>query len=234
MYGGWDPTQTKYFDEIWVLSLPSFTWIQVYTGTAPRFAHTCHMPSPSRAITVGGLRYADPLRECDWEYKSIAVYNLNSGEWSSEWDPAAPAYEVPEKISGIVGGNANGSATKLVPDKGWTSIQIAELFTGSSNQTAPAHVSSQSTRAGGGSGGGQGTNIRAGGMSKGTIAAVAVGVVVFFLLALLGAVYLLRLRRTTVRGGNSENESVHENRMSSSASNPRDSRHNGWATDIMT
>ena len=26
---GWDPVQTEYFDYIWVLSIPSFTWIKV-------------------------------------------------------------------------------------------------------------------------------------------------------------------------------------------------------------
>ncbi len=60
MYGGQDaanaPTR---FDEIWLLSLPSFTWIKVYSeysGNAlPRIAHTCHLVGSRTMLLVGGI-----------------------------------------------------------------------------------------------------------------------------------------------------------------------------------
>lgn len=182
MYGGWDPTQSeKYFDEIWVLTLPSFTWIQVYNGTAPRFRHTCHALGSGQAITVGGQRYADWSRECDWEYKSVAIYNLNQEQWGSIWNPDLPEYQVPSSISKVVGGGPNGGAMKLRPDTGWESMQMAMLFTGTNDQTAPANagVSDSAPH----------------GLSKGVIAAIAVASAFTFVALSLGVGWLVWYRR---------------------------------------
>ena len=182
MYGGWDPTQSEpYFDEIWVLTLPSFTWIQVYNGTAPRFRHTCHALGSGQVITVGGQRYADWSRECDWEYMSVAIYNLNAELWGSVWNPDLPDYQVPGTISNIVGGGPSGGATKLAPDAGWLSVQMAMLFTGTSDQTAPAYP-------------GLGADARKG-LTKGVIAAIVVASVCAFIVLLLGVGWLVWHRR---------------------------------------
>jgi Kelch motif len=182
IYGGWDPTQSEtYFDEIWILTLPSFTWILVYKGTAPRFRHTCHALGSGQVITVGGQRYADWSRECDWEYMSVAIYNLNTEQWGSVWNPALPGYQIPNTISQVVGGGPGGGATKLKPDAGWQSVQMAMLFTGTADQTAPAHPGfAISTRKG---------------LSKGVIAAIVVSVVFVLILLLLAVGWVVWHRK---------------------------------------
>jgi len=58
VYGGTGPTQGNY-DEVWVLSIPSFTWSQVYTGNSVRFGHTCHLVGNRQMLAVGGSSTLD-------------------------------------------------------------------------------------------------------------------------------------------------------------------------------
>ncbi|KAI0198287.1 hypothetical protein F4808DRAFT_263372 [Astrocystis sublimbata] len=76
LYGGWDPTKPDEFDDIWVLSIPSFTWTQVYTGQSPRWGHTCHVVGGRQMITVGGTNNDTYTKHCDWEVCSINVFFL--------------------------------------------------------------------------------------------------------------------------------------------------------------
>jgi len=146
---GWDPTQSnKFFDEVWVLSLPSFTWLQIYNGSSPRYGHSCHIVGNRQMITVGGRTSANATETCDFEYMSVAIYDLtegNSDGWGSVYTADKPPYQVNAQISAAIGGGANGNATKLLPDGGWSSSSVANLFTGTSNQSAPAIISSSTT-----------------------------------------------------------------------------------------
>ncbi|TAQ85422.1 hypothetical protein B7494_g6243 [Chlorociboria aeruginascens] len=144
MYGGWDPTQDKYYDEVWVLSLPSFVWIQIYQGTAPRYGHSCHVVGNRQMVTVGGLDNANATDNCDWEYMSVAIFDMTEGTvngWGSVFSANKPPYQVNSQIVTAVGGDLNGSATQLLPQGGWSSTQVANLFTGTNNQTAPVGTS---------------------------------------------------------------------------------------------
>ena len=81
MYGGRGPNST-FLDDIWVLSLPSFTWIKIYEGTAPRYAHTCHKVGSRTMITVGGAantKYA--TGPCDWETAGVGVLDISDVTW---------------------------------------------------------------------------------------------------------------------------------------------------------
>ncbi|KAF4637225.1 hypothetical protein G7Y89_g847 [Cudoniella acicularis] len=141
MYGGWDPTQeNKYFDETWVLTLPSFTWILVNSGSLPRYGHTCHFAGSRQMLTIGGQDTTDLTASCDWEYMGIAVFDLTSLVWGSVFSSSKPAYQLPSQIYNIVGGGADGNASKMRPEGGWTTVDIASLFTGSENQTAEANL----------------------------------------------------------------------------------------------
>ncbi|KAK8055646.1 hypothetical protein PG993_000873 [Apiospora rasikravindrae] len=140
LYGGWDPTKTAYYDDIWVLSLPSFTWIKIYEGVLPRLGHSCHLVGGRQMITVGGINSTDITGNCDWEWMGVAILDLSTNAWGSVFDAQKPPYEVNPEISAVIGGGPNGEATKLLPNGGWTSFQIANLFTGTSNQSAPYHV----------------------------------------------------------------------------------------------
>lgn len=112
MYGGRN-TSDHYFDDIWVLSLPSFTWTEVYSGNSPRFGHTCHLVSNRTLLTVGGTASLGQTKgvgdssalECDWEVKSVGILDLSDIVWGSVYDANAPAYKVPQKVVSIIGGS---------------------------------------------------------------------------------------------------------------------------------
>jgi hypothetical protein len=52
MYAG--RGNADYFDDIYVLSLPSFTWTRTFLGQGTRYGHTCHVVGNRQMITVGG------------------------------------------------------------------------------------------------------------------------------------------------------------------------------------
>jgi hypothetical protein len=91
-------------------------------------------------VTVGGLDSINTTDYCDWEFKSVAIYDLTEGElagWGSVFMADKPPYQVNAQISAVIGGGLDGNATKLLPDGGWSSTLVANLFTGTNNQTAP-------------------------------------------------------------------------------------------------
>lgn len=111
MYGGRDAS-SNYFDEVWVLSLPSFTWTQVFKGISPRFAHNCHLAGNRTLLTVGGVasitqKSGQPDKNCgpcDWETKGLGVMDLTDITWGSVYDAQAPAYGVPDNVIAAIGG----------------------------------------------------------------------------------------------------------------------------------
>ncbi|GAD96577.1 cell wall anchored protein [Paecilomyces variotii No. 5] len=126
LYGGRNGEQI--FDQIYILSLPSFTWTKVYEGQSPRFGHTCNMVGARQMITIGGSANADLLNGCDWETKSVAIYDLTALTWGSVYNAYAPKYEVPSLLYQVIGGSGNGSANFTAPVTGFNSSALAKLF----------------------------------------------------------------------------------------------------------
>jgi hypothetical protein len=86
MYGGQNlvpaGAQTQK-DDMWILSVPSFTWISVnQTNQVPyaRAGHSCHVWD-GQMIVVGG--YIDPNLSC--ESPGIYVFNMSSLSWSDQF-----------------------------------------------------------------------------------------------------------------------------------------------------
>lgn len=88
-------------------------------------------------VTVGGIASSNITRDCDWESMGVAILDLTLMTWGSIFDSRAAPYQVNTMISDVVGGGPDGNATKLLPDGGWTSTGLANLFTGTANQTEP-------------------------------------------------------------------------------------------------
>ena len=103
LYGG--TSNGTIFDDIYVLSLPSFTWVKVFTGQDARWSVTCHFVPPRQMITVGGGGKSSNISsDCDWESKSLAVLDLSTIGWGSVFDAAASDYEVPDDVIKVIGG----------------------------------------------------------------------------------------------------------------------------------
>lgn len=65
---------------------------------------TCHLVGNRQMITVGGAGTAAINKECDWERKSVAIYDLSALIWGSVFTHDAAPYEVPPKITSRIGG----------------------------------------------------------------------------------------------------------------------------------
>lgn len=104
MYGG-RGANSAYFDDIHILSVPSFTWTRVYNGSAPRFSHTCHRVGSRTMLSVGGTRtYKYTEAPCDFESKGINVLDMSSITWGSAYNATTDPYTVPAAVVAHIGG----------------------------------------------------------------------------------------------------------------------------------
>ena len=94
-----------FLDDIWVLSLPSFTWTQIYQGSSPRYSYTCHVAGSRTMITVGGAANTNySAAPCDWEYKGVGVLDMSDVTWGSVYNASAGDYAVPSLVVETIGG----------------------------------------------------------------------------------------------------------------------------------
>lgn len=138
LYGGQNlipaNNQTQYGD-MWILSVPSFTWIEVNTTAPPaRVGHTCNIWD-GQIIVVGG--FTGPQYSCDsgfyvfsasnltWQnnFNSLsgasAGGNIQHAQTAQIKDPSALGgsygYQVPAAVQSVIGGHAGGGATITAP-----------------------------------------------------------------------------------------------------------------------
>ncbi|KAF4253989.1 hypothetical protein CNMCM8812_003815 [Aspergillus fumigatus] len=155
MYGG--KGANELYDEIYVLSIPSFTWTKISEGKSPRYGHTCHLVANRQMLTVGGAS-SDDLSTCDWEYRGVAIYDMSTSTWGSVYDAFAADYAVPAKVYQVIGGGPNGNATKKTPSDGFSTPELASFFYPPANNDSANAQQSASNK-----------------LSKGAIAGIAVG-----------------------------------------------------------
>lgn len=138
-YGGYDGIHqySDYNDDVWILSLPSFMWMKVTSGTAQhgRAGHHCVMPYPDQMLTIGGRTNPSsgatepPCLEGD-PPGILQVYNLTAAQWMDSYNPENwDQYGVPEMIHVMIGGDYSGGATMTAPNpSGWVTSDLASVF----------------------------------------------------------------------------------------------------------
>ncbi|KAI5838807.1 hypothetical protein DFP73DRAFT_563252 [Morchella snyderi] len=114
IYGGWDGVNN--FDQVYVLSIPSFRWIKIFEGKDERRSHTCHVVGNRQLMTVGGRRGRTLPGECDWQPNTISLFDMVTLDWVPEYKPNGTKWEVPKPISDKIGGGFNGDATLNAPE----------------------------------------------------------------------------------------------------------------------
>ncbi|KAH6642567.1 hypothetical protein C7974DRAFT_409113 [Boeremia exigua] len=203
LYGGWDPTgdSIKYYDDIHVLSLPSFTWVKVFQGDSPRYGHTCHLAGGRQLLTLGGsTQHGEDVDICDWESKSIAILDLPTMTWGSIFSAGHKPYELSDGLVAKLGGSAQGNATTITPVQGWASedfehvmrisrtysdmngtMEVFDPFAPQTSGTSPSGTSSP--------------EMVSSGMSPKTRAAIITSVTVVGVAILVGIVWLICMRR---------------------------------------
>ncbi|KAL8946020.1 MAG: hypothetical protein Q9222_007527 [Ikaeria aurantiellina] len=159
VYGGWGQTNVRENDgNVYVLSIPSFTWIRVTNDTDQRSRHQCHLMGSNHMVVVGGKQPADVrqdpsgIKGCDATPKfaqGLGIFSLNDHSWTTNYNPGAESspYLVHPTISSVIGGNATGGATKRSPDKGFSSDALRSLLSVSDLNANATTKSSPTSRA---------------------------------------------------------------------------------------
>ncbi|KAM5431246.1 hypothetical protein MferCBS31731_007920 [Microsporum ferrugineum] len=129
IYGGYNGTEriVRPYDDIYILSIPSFTWTKVYNGESNmgRRAHKCVKPYPDQMFVIGG-QYSSPTACLQGPF--IRVFSLNDLKFKDKYDPREwNEYVVPEVITKKIGGTGKGGATKTKPDS-WDDEKLEGIF----------------------------------------------------------------------------------------------------------
>ncbi|KAL9594506.1 MAG: hypothetical protein Q9219_007000 [cf. Caloplaca sp. 3 TL-2023] len=137
VYGGQNLVpygQQIQYDDMWILTVPSFTWIKVDTtgqSVPPaRVGATCNIWD-GQIVVVGG--YTGPDLSCDsgfyvfsatelkWQnnFNALSGGNTQNQQVSQQKDltglSGSFGYEVPGAVQSVIGGNAKGGATITAP-----------------------------------------------------------------------------------------------------------------------
>ncbi|KAL5120896.1 hypothetical protein ACEQ8H_001083 [Pleosporales sp. CAS-2024a] len=155
MYGGQNlqpaGNQTQK-DDMWILSIPSFTWIEVdQQGQKPyaRAGQACHIWD-GQMVIIGG--YIDPNLSC--ESPGIYVFNMSSLGWSDQFtsltgDSATQVFTGPDSKGNPLAQQANqrgyGAKAGLQGSYGYTVPKVVQQViggaaTGGATLTAPVQT----------------------------------------------------------------------------------------------
>ena len=146
MFGGQNlvPFQQQIqYDDMWILTIPSFTWIQVDQSDQsvpyPRAGHTCNIWD-GQIIVVGGFVgniscdpgfYVFDASQLKWQDSFVALGGANqldqqtSQSQNSSGLSGSYGYQVPEVVQSIIGGGPSGGATVTVPASSATAGPLA-------------------------------------------------------------------------------------------------------------
>lgn len=133
-YGGFDGVHLTddFNDDVWVLSLPSFTWTKISDGkpSHARAGHKCFLPCPDLMMVVGGYTPPRSTTLTCLEDGPIVLFNITSGEWMHSYDPSKyGTYGVHARVQAMIGGDNTGHATATTPvPSGWATPALGDVF----------------------------------------------------------------------------------------------------------
>ncbi|KAJ8117712.1 hypothetical protein ONZ43_g4144 [Nemania bipapillata] len=151
IHGGWDQLNRRAFNDVYVLSVPSFRWIRVQDSNNPdlegglqpgRNRHKCDIWNETSMIVTGGeitngtwdtslLSYT-----CNPAYPPVKVLDTSTYIWQTEFRPNV-TYSIPEVVTSVIGGGPLGGAQLTQPELNWESDSLAYIF----SQTGPSSKS---------------------------------------------------------------------------------------------
>ncbi|KAK8089323.1 hypothetical protein PG997_004284 [Apiospora hydei] len=151
LYGGLGflPNNEAGFDDVYILSLPSFTWTKMYpapgsniTNQYPHNALTCNVIDGAQMLIMGGSFPLD-TKTCDAR-DQFGTHGLDMGEQTQmqaqyllmvmdthRWfvyRKNITSYIVPQLILDEIGGNPQGGATKTAPSNGFDQPDLKTLM----------------------------------------------------------------------------------------------------------
>lgn len=96
-YAGVLGAGNEQYDEVWVLSIPAFSWQRVDASQkSARYGHTCHLVGGRQMLSIGGV---DASQQDAWstpDYTNInglGVFDLVQNTWSAGYNASAAPYQ---------------------------------------------------------------------------------------------------------------------------------------------
>ena len=115
MHGGWNETDVQ--DDVYVLTMPAFHWIQINTTGSkpsynPRLDHFCSTVHEDRQMLVLGGRqnFNDTGISCPNRYPAIRLLDTSTFTWQKNFPVSDTKYTVPQAIIDVIGGSPTGGA----------------------------------------------------------------------------------------------------------------------------
>lgn len=199
IYGGASPPpSTSGYDDVYILTIPTFTWIKIYpnttnaTGQFPHHSLSCNVVNQGQMLIIGGTF---PLSStCDVPAQ-LGTHNLDLGQqnpekaWWQLFRPNLTTYAVPDAVVGVVGGGAKGGATNLRPKEGFQAADLSILMARKASVAVrtPTRAIPSAT--------GTGTSQPDKALGTGAIAGIAVGGATVFLMTVVGCCWFARNKR---------------------------------------
>lgn len=144
MYAGSDFFGGHSFADTYVLSIPSFQWINVTetsnldalisdgTAISGRDHHSCVAYKDRQMLVLGGVLRTGPdevnLHGCNKDLPAIRALDLSTYKFTSTWTRSPEPYFVPDAVTRIIGGNGQGGATMKQPTGGFNDSALNTNF----------------------------------------------------------------------------------------------------------
>ncbi|KAH3917053.1 hypothetical protein HBH56_051690 [Parastagonospora nodorum] len=136
LYGGYGFSNPAAFDDAYILSLPSFTWVKAY-GNSDAFGHggcSANVVNPNQMLIIGGWYPNSSFVDCDQpdaQGQHNMVMGNNTGKkengiWD-KYDPKLTDYAVPTLVVAVIGGGPTGGATVTAPAT-WDSNDVRVYY----------------------------------------------------------------------------------------------------------
>lgn len=208
IYGGQGITNTTGYDDVYILTMPSFQWIKWYPTEAgpgnPHGISSCNVINSAQMLIIGG--WFAQHEDCD-SPSVWGTHNLNlgkNGPQDAMWDlfyPNITEYLVPPEIVAKIGGDSRGSATTKAPDT-WDNRDLPVYFSRFPTFAARTATRDVSAATGGSN------NASSGDSGDSNVGAIVGGVVggVGGLLLVLGLAWFCLRRRKKSKDGVKEKQ----------------------------
>ena len=106
MYGGYDLVGNITYEDVYILSIPSFQWINATSSrtqssatNAGRYDHTCSIYADRYMMVLGGVvgpgNSSLNSRSCNCSYPAIRVFDTSKLAWLQQWSNTPEPYTVP-------------------------------------------------------------------------------------------------------------------------------------------
>lgn len=119
MYGGWSLFEGRSYEQIFVLSIPSFVWINItadqignseenLSQSVGRDSMSCKLYNDAQMIVLGGYikvgeTAISPSGQCNSTFPPVRVLDLTTYTWQHQLNMSLE-YSVPPVIYNVIGG----------------------------------------------------------------------------------------------------------------------------------